>query len=122
MENATELLAMRRVIELSAKIEATLTSKGEDILLAVLAGARNRAADALTALITVDPEKPSAIRTLQNEIELFGLLVDHLQTIVANGVTAAGELSETFREEMADVILTDEDRVALGIPDERASQ
>lgn len=116
MNNAAELLAMQRVIVLSAKIEAVLTSKGHDVLIEVLARARSRAADALVALITVDPEKPKDIRVLQNEFEVFGLLIEHLQHIVADGVTADSELNGAEREELADLILSDEDRVALGIP------
>lgn len=122
MNNAAEMLAMQRVIVLSAKIEAVLTSKGQDILLAVLSRARVRAADALTALITVDPENPKNIRALQNELELFGLLVEHLRTIVEEGVAADDALNEATRDEFAEMILSDEDRVALGIPPEGASQ
>lgn len=122
MDSAAERLALQRVIVLSAKIEAILTSKGQDVLLAVLSRARARAADALTALITVDAEDPKQIRALQNEFELFGLLVDHLREIVADGVAADDAITEATRDEYAELIITDEDRVALGIPPEGARE
>lgn len=122
MNNAAELLAHRRAIELSAKVVAILTSKGEDILIAVLDRARRRAEGAMQALVSVDAENPKAIRTLQNEIAIYIDLIEHLRTIVAEGAEAEELFSQTTREEIADIVLTDEERAAFGLPVERADQ
>lgn len=122
MNDAAELLAQRRAIELSAKVVALLTSKGEDIIIAVLDRARKRAESAMVALASVDAEDPKAIRALQNEIAIYTDLVEHIRGIAADGAEAEELVSQITREEIADLVLTDEDREAFGLPVERADQ
>jgi hypothetical protein len=118
----TTLLSQRRAMELSAKTVALLTSKGEDVLIAVLVKARTRAEAAMVGLTAVNPEDAAGIRRLQNEVVLFTDLLDHLRSVVMDGIEAEEELSNTVRAEAADFAISEEDRIALGLNEGQAPQ
>ena len=113
--DATTLLAQRRAVELSAKAVTFLTSKGEDVLVAVLAHAREKAEAALVALCNVNAEDAVAIRHLQNEVRLYTDLIEHISAIVRDGAEIDATLREMVREETAELVIDDEDALALGL-------
>lgn len=109
--DAVTTAALQRAIFLSADIEMQLASKaGGQPVVAILHRAREAAAAAIVALAETDPEQPSAIRTLQNDVRCFDRIVGWLREIVADGFQASDQVDLATREELAGAIgLTDDD-------------
>lgn len=99
----TRLVAVQRLIRLSATIEAELTNVSSP-LVQMLAMARDEAADAMVSLVDVPFNEPDAIRKLQNIIIRFDDLVRWLQDIVAKGFEGDREVDHSEREEYADML------------------
>jgi hypothetical protein len=102
--------ALTRMVALSAEIQVQLEqTQGGAPVLALLAKARNHAANALVAMAEVDPEEPKLIRALQNELNCFALIVQWMKEIVAEGLDAGDTLDVTEREDLAETLgLADE--------------
>lgn len=102
--------AMQRAVELSADIEVQFTDKtGKNPVMALLGLAQKRAAEAIVAIASVDPENPKVIRGFQNEITCFALIVSWLREIVKDGFEASSLLDEQDRADLADAIGLTED-------------
>jgi hypothetical protein len=99
------ILAMQRIIAQSADIEAQLSvTQGCRPVLTTLIMAREKAADALAELASVDPDNPKTIRRLQNQVVIFTDLVAFFGKIVADGFDFDQEITQAEREEMIDML------------------
>lgn len=97
------LVAMQRLIRISATIEAELTNISSP-LVQMLAMARDEAADAMSKLVEVPWDSPDQIRKLQNIIIRFDDLVGWLKALVAKGFEYDREINHSEREELADML------------------
>ena len=110
MSDPVGLLALARAQILSEDVEEQLTARGRDgyrPLAAVLGRARLAAAEALAAIVSVDPEvDPKEIRRLQNEVRRFEDLVCFLRQILLEGRERALEIADAERQELEDLIFS----------------
>ncbi len=122
MSDPLVLLAKQRIIKASADLEVQLSEKnGGGPAIEILRRLRDRAAESLAALATVDAEDAKAIRMLQNEVKKYDEWVGDIRSIIAEGVSLDREMQENEREELLDVLVRDVDgeqqAVALGLID-----
>jgi hypothetical protein len=72
-------------------------------------------------LAFVDPEKPDAIRALQNEVKRYDEFVADLRAIIQDGIMADHEITDKEREDLLDVLTMTPDgqrqAVELGLVD-----
>lgn len=102
---ATQRAALERAVILSAEVEIQLTSRDKTgPLLALLALARQHAAEALADLANMDLGDRSAANK-QMDVRCFQRIVEWLREIVADGFEAELELSDAERYEINDEIL-----------------
>lgn len=102
---ATQRAALERAVILSAEVEIQLTSRDKTgPLLALLALARQHAAEALADLANMDLGDRSAADK-QMDVRCFQRIVEWLREIVADGFEAELELSDAERYEINDEIL-----------------
>lgn len=110
-------LALRRDVELSAKVEVELTSTlRSEPLLVVLNAAKERAADALAALVHVDSADQAAIRKLQNEVRRFDDLVKWLHELLIAGPEAERQLNVLQMQEARGLVIDEATAQQLGLP------
>lgn len=99
-----------RAIRDSADIEAQLSvMQGTRPVLSILVKARDKAAQALTALAFIDVNRTHEIETLQNEVRRYDDLVRWFAEIVAEGFEADAEITAQDREEMIDLLSQSEE-------------
>lgn len=117
MDDGLRLIALARLVRLSAEIEVQLLSPRHEPIKALLALAREDAAAAMTKLVDADPNRPDLIRALQNEARRYDALVAWLRRIVADGREAGDALDEEKSEEIRSLVLDldDDTRSALGM-------
>lgn len=102
---ATQRAALERAVILSAEVEIQLTSRDKTgPLLALLALARQHAAEALADLANMDLGDRAAANK-QMDVRCFQRIVEWLREIVADGFEAELELSDAERYEINDEIL-----------------
>lgn len=102
---ATQRAALERAVIMSAEIEVQLTSRDKTgPLLALLALARQHAAEALADLANMDLGDRAAANK-QMDVRCFQRIVEWLRDIVADGFDAELELSDAERYEINDEIL-----------------
>lgn len=102
---ATQRAALERAVILSAEVEIQLTSRDKTgPLLALLALARQHAAEALADLANMDLGDRAAANK-QMDVRCFQRIVEWLRDIVADGFDAELELSDAERYEINDEIL-----------------
>lgn len=109
---ATQRAALERAVIMSAEVEIQLTSRDKTgPLLALLALARQHAAEALADLANMDLGDRVAANK-QMDVRCFQRIVEWLRDIVADGFDAELELSDAERYEINDEILgTSEDAI-----------
>lgn len=104
---ATQRAALERAVVLSAEVEIQLKSRDKTgPILALLALARQHAAEALADLAHMDLGDKSAA-SKQMDVRCFQRIVDWLRDIVQDGFDAELELSDAERYEISDEILGD---------------
>ena len=104
MSEATERLALEHAIRISAQLEVQLTKKDAfRPVLAILHKARGLAQGAISELARVDPENPRLIRDLQNEIAVYQQMVNFVRELIAAGIEADQQISETDEYEIQEV-------------------
>lgn len=103
---AAERIALNRLVEASASLEAQLESGGVHYapIAIILAKAREDAAIATRGLVFIDPTKSDEIREFQNEIRRYDDLVDFITAIIVEGKEADRRLSELDREEFNQIV------------------
>lgn len=106
------LVAMQRLVRLSAEIEVQLLDVSSP-LVQVLAKAREEAAAAIVRLVDAPFNKPDVIRALQNQVIRFDDLVRWLKDIVEKGFENDREINNSEREELADLLAYTPDGAGL---------
>lgn len=81
----------------------------------LLARSRNQAVVALRKLIEVDATEIEAVRALQQEIRLYGDLVESCRDLVARGKEEDRQIAEEERDAIADLVTSNEDAEAMGL-------
>jgi hypothetical protein len=106
MADPAQRIAWQRAVELSADIEIAMRKDIANAgpLLGILAKARDAAAEAIAALVTVDAEEPKEIRRLQNEAQRFTDMVRWLTEMLAAGVDADEGIGDEERTELIDLL------------------
>ena len=118
MSEATRFEALHHLVQVSAEVEAQLhLDKGHLPIKAILARAREEAAEAIVRLTQIDPTVAHEIRRLQTVARRYESLTQWLREIVREGAEAAEEIDEAKSEHMRGLILDmdDETASALGI-------
>ncbi len=93
-----------RTVDLAAQIHGDLLAKGGGPVAHILKRARGEAAEALAALIVVDPTQVEEIRKLQNEVNRYRDLVRFLSDAVSAGLEAETMLSKEDREDLLETL------------------
>lgn len=118
MKDPIEALAEEQMYELAADVQVQL-EKGTATrpVLWLLAQQRVKASKAVVKLVEVDATETEAIRTLQNEIRLYGDLVTACQSLMARGREADTMIAERDRSEIAEIVgsMSQEDRRLHGL-------
>lgn len=116
-QSALYKLALRRDVELSAKVEVELTSRlRSEPLLVVLNAAKESAAEALAALVWVDAADQAEVRRLQNEVRRFDDLVKWLYELLIAGPEAERQLNDLQMQEARGLVIDEETAAQLGLP------
>lgn len=116
-QSALYKLALRRDVELSAKVEVELTSRlRSEPLLVVLNAAKESAAEALAALVHVDPANQEDVRRLQNEVRRFDDLVKWLHELLIAGPEAERQLNDLQMQEARGLVIDEKTAAQLGLP------
>ena len=101
----------QRLVEDSAAIELEFDNvRAWRPVLSIMNRLRDQAAEALTALADVDPEKPAVIRALQAKVHLFNDFVVTAKEIYDAGIEAGDHLDAEATEELRDLIDDPEQR------------
>jgi hypothetical protein len=123
-------LAQQRIITMSAALEAQLSAKdGHGISVEVLRRLRDRAAETMAALVTVNVWSTTGredVAVLQNEIKKYDEWVGWLKDILDEGVAFDRDMSAEEREELLDILRASDDgtreAIALGMIDDQQTQ
>jgi DNA polymerase III alpha subunit len=113
------LLARQRIISLSAELEVQLTDRrGSAPVVEIITRLRERAAESLAALATVDlfSEKGRAEAvTFQNEVKRYDEFFGEIRRIVSEGIQLDQQARETEREQTLDMLQQrpDGERIAI---------
>lgn len=99
-----ELVAMQRVIDMSARVEGELLNLSSPMVM-MLHRARKEAAAAMIQLVDVDFTKTEEIRLLQNKIMRFSDMVRWLKDIVREGIENDQRITNEQRDELANILL-----------------
>ena len=97
-------LAKFKLIRDSAELEAEIQSKAPGWFWEIYNRLKDNAAEALTAMMVIDADKPEAIRELQMEIKLFDRFIEHTRSFISEGKTADQETDEAERDEVLDLL------------------
>lgn len=105
MKDPNEALADDQLYELAADLQVQLEKgTGTRPVLWLLAEQRAKARAAMIKLVEVDATETEAIRSLQNEIRLYGDLVTACQNLILRGIEADAMIAEKDRSDMAEII------------------
>lgn len=105
MKDPIEALSEEHLYALAADVQVQLEKgTGTRPVLWLLAQQRAKANEAMGKLVDVDATETEAIRTLQNEIRLYGDLVTSCQELIVRGREADAQIAERDRSDMADIV------------------
>lgn len=113
MKDPIEALANEQLFALAADLQVQLEQgTGTRPVLWLLTEQRAKASTAMVKLVEVDATEIEAIRSLQNEIRLYGDLVTACQNLILRGREADRTIAESERSDMAEIIgnMSPEDR------------
>ncbi len=79
-------------------------------MLYLLADARNKAVIAIRKMVEIDVSETASLMALQQEIRLYGDMMDAAGRMLSRGAEADHEIHERDRAEIADFLTTDEAR------------
>lgn len=118
MNDPIAQLADARLLETAADLQVQL-ERGTAMrpVLYMLIRARERAAEAMTKLVEIDASEEGAIRALQNEVRLYGDMVESCRDLMEAGRTQMLAIKENDRETMAELIegLDEETQRLIGV-------
>lgn len=116
-QSALYKLALRRDVELSAKVEVELTSTlRSEPLLVVLNAAKESAAEALVDLVHINAADQAEVRRLQNEVRRFDELVKWLHELLIAGPEAERQLNDLQMQEARGLVIDEQTAAQLGLP------
>lgn len=105
-----KMIAMKRSVDISAEIEVQLIgARGTNPIIAMLAKAKDEAANAMVMLIREDPMDPGKIAMWQNQVLQFDNMVRWLSQLVKDGFEADRQIGSEEREELADLLAQNPD-------------
>jgi hypothetical protein len=111
-------LADARLLDLAADLQVQLEKgTGTRPVLWLLSMQREKATDAIRKLIEIDASETDAIRSLQNEVRLFGDLIESCRSLMERGKTADRKIRESDREALSELVegLDDDERRFIGV-------
>lgn len=118
MNDPIVALSAEHLLKMAADLQVQL-ERGTAMrpVLYLLNEARKKAADAMTKLVEVDASEESAIRALQNEVRLFGDMVEACRSLMDIGKAEMHRIKESDREFVADLVenLDEETQRQLGV-------
>lgn len=118
MKDPITALADDKLLLLAADVQVQLErGTANRPVLWLLVRAREKAAEALTKLVEVDASEESAIRALQNEVRLYGDMVEHCRNLMEVGRSEMARIKESDRETMAELVqdLDEETQRLIGV-------
>lgn len=116
MSAAARAYLLESYVDLKVQLEK---GTGTRPMLYLLADARNTAVDAIRKMIDLDASETAAMRSLQNEVRLYGDMMESAKRMIARGKEADREVDEQHREEIAEFLTTDEAReMGVNVPAE----
>lgn len=106
---ARERQILLHLINAAAHVEVQLRDdvEGGAPILVMLAKARRRAAKAIVDLCEADPSDAERIRSLQNQVNIYGLYVSDIAEIIRSGREADELVAIDDREELVDTIIAE---------------
>lgn len=105
MKHPIEALSDEQLFVLAADVQVQLEKgTGTRPVLWLLNEQRKKASSAMAKLVEVDATETEAIRSLQQEIRLFGDLVTSCQHLLLRGKEADAMIAERDQSEMAEII------------------
>jgi hypothetical protein len=113
MIDAVEALSNEQLYQLAVDVQVQLEQgSGTRPVLWLLAQQRAKASVAMMKLVEVDASETQAIRALQNEVRLYGDLVEACQSLILRGREADSLINESDRSDMSEIIgdMSPEDR------------
>lgn len=119
MEHLREIEGLAPLIALSENVEVQLRCKEDwTPVMAILSEAEEEAAAAMVALTTAPEDRPDVIRELKNRVWRFEALVRWLRKILMEGAEAGRRITELRRDVMAEYVIDDDTKEALGLADQ----
>lgn len=119
MQHLREIEGLAPLIALSENVEVQLRCKEDwTPVMAILSEAEEEAAAAMVALTTAPEDRPDIIRDLKNKVWRFEALVRWLRKILMEGAEAGRRITELRRDVMAEYVIDDDTKEALGLADE----
>lgn len=118
MNDPITALADGQLLQMAADLQVQLErGTGTRPVLYLLNEARKKATEALTKLVEVDASEADAIRALQNEVRLFGDMVEACRSLMEVGKAELRRIHEADREFVADLVenLDEETQRQLGV-------
>lgn len=108
---AARSMLIYSAIDLKVQLEK---GTGTRPMLYFLASQRNKAVDAMRKMVEIDPSETGAITALQNEVRLYGDLMEAARDMLSRGREADWEMHQEDLDAIRD-FLTTEEAQALGI-------
>ena len=112
-------LADARLLELAADLSVQLEKNtGMRPVLWLLSQQRAKASNAISQLMGINPVHADAIRTLQNEVQLYQDMIEACRALLAAGRDAYAAIEEIDRDEISNIVMSPEDRQLYGFNQE----
>jgi hypothetical protein len=116
MNDPIEMLSHAELLRMSADVQVQLEKNTANRpVLFMLARARQTAAAAITQLVIIEPDRTAEIRSLQNEVRLYDNMVDACRAMLERGKEADARIREEDREDMHELLISDEQRKLYGL-------
>jgi hypothetical protein len=112
-------LSEKALITLSADLQVQL-EKGTAYrpVLWMLSASRKRAMNAVTMMVNVNPSDSDAVRQIQNEIKLYLDQIEACKTLLERGKLADQKISEESRDELSQIVMSEDDARMYGQPNQ----
>jgi hypothetical protein len=112
-DDAISAAARDALVHMSIDLKVQLEKgTGTRPMLYLLAGARNRAVEAISKIIEIDATETQAIRSLQAEVRIYSDMMELAKEMLSRGKEADREISEEDRVAVAGFLNTQEAREA----------
>jgi len=106
---AARAFLIESYIDLKVQLEK---GTGTRPMLYLLADARNKAVIAIRKMVEIDVSEKAALMALQQEIRLYGDMMDSARQMLSRGREADREIAEEDRIELSEILTPEEAREA----------